>query len=105
MFTSDIKPGIGPYVVEFRMKSNSKGTCQVFWMTDADKTFFRERSVVIQPRHDDAWHNYELKFPVEKPLVALRLDPSNGSGNMLLENIRVKSSEGKLLGEWFLPGK
>ncbi|MFZ9791128.1 MAG: sulfatase [Gemmataceae bacterium] len=105
VFTSDIKPGIGPYVVEFRMKSNSKGTCQVFWMTDADKTFFRERSVVIQPRHDDAWHNYELKFPVEKPLVALRLDPSNGPGDMLLENIRVKSSEGKLLGEWFLPGK
>lgn len=105
VFIREIKPGKGPYMVTFRMKSNSNGNCQVFWMTNEDKTFFRDRSVVIKPDHDNEWHDYELKFPVEKALSGLRLDPSSGPGDILIENLRIRGNDGNILAEWFTPSK
>lgn len=105
VFTRDIKSGNGPFVVSFRMKSNSKGNCQIFWMTEEEKTFFRDRSVVIKPEHDNQWHGYELKFPVEKALAGFRIDPSNAPGEILIENLRIIGNDGAVLAEWFAPSK
>ena len=64
--TRDLPAGTGPYTVEFKMKSGSRGIGQVFWTTADDKGFHGDRSTTFEPKHDGEWHEYAVKLPVKK---------------------------------------
>ncbi|MCE9561553.1 MAG: sulfatase [Planctomycetes bacterium] len=98
--TRDLPAGEGPYTVEFKMKSGSRGSGQVFWTTADDKGFHRDRSAAFEPKHDGEWHEYALKLSVEKPLTGLRLDPSTAAGEIRLDAIKLKNKEGKTIQSW-----
>ena len=103
--TRDIPTGIGPYTVELRMKSDSKGGGQVFWATATEKAFHRDRSVSFEPTHDSAWHTHSVKLPTATAITALRLDPSTAAGTIRLESVVLKDTAGKTLKTWTAPAK
>lgn len=98
--TTKLPAGTGPFFIEIKMKSASKGPAQVYWRTKGKKPFSRERSIPFQPKHDNEWHSYSLMIPEENALIALRIDPSNGPGMMEIETIFLKDKNGKLLKSW-----
>ncbi len=102
--TAEVPAGAGPFVVEFRMRSNSSGPCQVFWRTAADAPFHRDRSQVFAPTHDGEWHDCLVKLPVDAALTGLRIDPGTAPGEIRIEWIRLKDRDGKLLKEWRFGG-
>ncbi len=100
VITRELGRGTGPFTVEFKMKSNSRGAGQIFWATAETKGFHRDRSVIFEPKHDSEWHAYEVKLPIEKAIVALRIDPSAASGEIQLQSLRLKDKDGKTIHNW-----
>ena len=100
IITRELPAGTSPLTVEFKMKSNSHGVGQVFWMTANDKGFHRDRSVIFEPKHDNEWALYEIKLLADKPLIALRIDPSTAAGDIRLDAITLKDKDGKTLKTW-----
>ncbi|MBA4188872.1 MAG: N-acetylgalactosamine 6-sulfate sulfatase [Planctomycetaceae bacterium] len=98
--TRDLPAGTGPYTVEFKMKSGSRGTGQIMWTTADDKGFHRDRSATFEPKHDGEWHDYAVKLPTEKALTGLRLDPATAAGEIRLEAIKLKDKDGKAIQSW-----
>ncbi len=85
------------------MKSNSRSSGQIFWITADDKGFHRDRSVTFEPKHDGEWGRYEVKLPAEKALTGLRIDPSTAAGEVRLDAITLKDKDGKALKTWPAP--
>ncbi len=98
--TREVTKGVGPFTVEFRMKSDSKGGGQVFWATADEPAFHRDRSTAFTPALDGEWAEYAVKVPADKPLTALRIDPSTAAGEIRIESVRQKGKDGKVLQEW-----
>jgi hypothetical protein len=98
--TRDLPAGAGPYTVEFKMRSASRGAGQVFWATADDKGFHRDRSTTFEPKHDGEWHEYAVKLPIEKALTGLRLDPSTAPGEVRLDAIKLKDKGGRAIQSW-----
>jgi len=51
-------------------------------------------------RHDDQWHEYEVILNYDHPLEHIRFDPCTGAGQLDIDWIRLKESNGKLVREW-----
>ena len=100
MNTRGLPAAKGPFTVELRMKSNSKGGGRVFWSASPKDGYAPERAVKFTPQHDNAWHDYEVKLPVEKAIQVLRLDPSAAPGEMRVEFLRLKDAGGQLVKGW-----
>jgi arylsulfatase A-like enzyme len=98
--TRDLPAGAGPYTLEFKLKSDSRGTGQILWTTADDKGFHRDRSAAFEPKHDGEWHEHAVKLPVEKALTGLRLDPSTAAGEIRLDAITLKDKNGKAIRSW-----
>jgi hypothetical protein len=98
--TRDLPHAQGPYTVEFRMKSASKGNGRIFWSANPRQPFFRDRTAPFTPQHDNEWHDYEVKLLVETPIELLRFDPSTGPGEIHVEYLRLKDHDGKVVKEW-----
>ena len=98
--TRDLPAGSGPFTVEFRMQSGSRGIGQVFWSTADQKAFHRDRSVRFEPAHDGEWHPHTVSLPVKQSLTGLRIDPSTGPGEVRLGAIRLKDQEGRVIRTW-----
>lgn len=90
----------GPFIVELRMKSASRGAGQVFWATRAAPNFHRDRSAGLAVKHDGEWHDYRVELPVPGPLTSLRLDPGTAPGEIRIEHLRVRGAGNALLKEW-----
>lgn len=100
MTTEDVPEASGPIVFEWRMRSDSSGHAQVFWVTRAHPAYFRDRSVIVHILHDREWHEYRAELAVGAELTGLRLDPSAGPGTIEIEWIRALSPQGTVLKEY-----
>jgi hypothetical protein len=96
----DLPPAHGPYTVEFRMKSNSKGNGRIFWARNPKEPFFRDRTASFTPKHDNEWHDYTVELPVKTPIELLRFDPCAGPGEIHVASLRLKDGDGKTYKEW-----
>jgi arylsulfatase A-like enzyme len=103
IFTRNLPAGAGPYTIEFRMMSDSRGNGQIFWTTIDDPGFHRDRSATFKPKHDHEWHEYAVKLPVQKPMTGLRIDPSMAAGEVQLKAIILKDKDGKTIQSWANP--
>ncbi len=97
---NSIPNGTGPYTLELKMKSTSKGNGQVFWSTAKERGFQRSRSVAFEPKHDGEWQSLSIKLPVTEALTALRIDPSTAVGVIEFESIVLKGSNGQPVRSW-----
>lgn len=91
----------GAFMVKLRMKSVAGGHGVVYFSTAAKPGFNIERSVSFAITHDGAFHDYEIKLPIET-LSALRLDPGNAQGSIAIEHLELRDAGGAVI---FAEGK
>ena len=92
----------GKLAVRFRMRSNSTGIGQFFWITEDARRFGPRQRLDFSPAHDGHWHEYEIAFEAHGPLEALRIDPSTGPGTIEIEWIQAAEQgvPGTAIKEW-----
>ena len=91
----------GEYTLHIRMSSNSRGRAQFFWQEQGIKpAFFRDRSNLFDVHHDGDAHEYKVAFTAKKPIVAVRLDPSQGKGETHVHAMQLLDRSGKLVRSW-----
>ena len=90
-----------PLVLRFAIASDSSGAGQIFWHErGVTPAFFRDRSVGFDVRHDGQSHEHAVQIRPERPVVAVRIDPSRGAGKMKLSNIGLTDTDGTILHQW-----
>jgi hypothetical protein len=90
----------GPFTLELKIRSNAKGSAQIFWSTGEKPAFAPERSITFEPDHEGKeWQSYTLKLPTTT-LTQLRLDPSAAPGLVRLARVVLKDAEGKVVKAW-----
>jgi arylsulfatase A-like enzyme len=92
----------GPFTLELRVKSSSKGPGEVFWSTAAKPQFTAAQSVKLEIRHGgDQWRDCSVRLPAVTPaLTHLRLDPGNAPGLVRIARIVLKDGEGSVIKAW-----
>ncbi len=90
----------GPYTLEVKMKSAGRGAGQVFWSATPKLNFANGGHVDFKVNHDNQWHEYQVKLPVEQAANAFRLDPGDAPIEIRIEWIRIKTADGKTTREW-----
>jgi arylsulfatase A-like enzyme len=92
---------LGPHEVVLRMKSQGKGTAQLFWETMYGRpAYHASRRLTFAVQHDGEFHDYKLPFESDGTLVSLRLDPMASPGTSAIEFMRLFDGQGKLVTEW-----
>ena len=105
LHTRDLPRGRPPFTVELRMRSDSSGPGEFFWTSSAREGFGRDACVSFVVEHDSLWHDYQVKLPASKAILALRLDPATAPGEIRLERLALRDADGKLMKEWrYAPG-
>jgi hypothetical protein len=96
----DLPSDAGPYLLEFRIKSQAVGEGELFWTTDANVRLPRGQRLPFTVMHDDRWHDVKLVINERKPIVALRLDPCSGIGQVRIEGLMLQDARGSILQSW-----
>ncbi|MCM2375216.1 sulfatase [Aporhodopirellula aestuarii] len=88
-------------VLTFTMSSDAKGAGQVFWHEKGvSPAFIRDRSTSFDVKHDGKPHEYSIKWSVDHPVLAVRIDPATGQGRISLANIRLTTGDGREVYRW-----
>jgi len=94
----------GDYIMEVTMSSTASGRGQFFWQEQGvNPQFFRDRSQSFDIKHDNQTYTYSIPFTSAHPVLAVRLDPGQGVGEVQISAIRLKSSVNKAVHEWVFP--
>jgi len=88
------------FLFEFEMKSDSKGMGVLSWKEAGDKEYMAENITPLEALHDGGWHMYSLEMPLGKVLNTIRIQPSEGAGEVAIRNIELVTSEGYYLRDW-----
>lgn len=100
MTTTEVGQGSGPFKLAFSLRSQSSGQSQVFWRTATIQAFGAANASFFNIKHDGSWQDYSVAIPVQVPLKALRLDPSQGAGVIEIKNLRLLDVNGQALHTW-----
>lgn len=91
----------GSLTLTFTMTSDSEGMAQLFWQErSVTPAFFRDRSEQFEVRHDGKPHDYSVSWSANGPVLAIRIDPSRGAGEMELSNMRLTDADGSEVYRW-----
>ena len=89
----------GSLSVAINMKSDSTGRGQFFWKVDG-MPFSAERSARFDVTHDSNPHEYVIEFTPENPITSIRVDPSNGKGEITISSIELRNATGAVVRRW-----
>jgi len=83
------------------MESDSSGKGQIFWhQLGIAPAFFRDRSVLFPVVHDGKPHDYAIELPTQAAVLAIRIDPSLGPGNIKLTDLHMTTNDGEVVCRW-----
>lgn len=83
----------GPFQLELRLSSQSRGEARVYFTTPAAPAFARERSLPLTVTHSGKVESVSVMLPVET-LSALRLDPATAPGTVRLSSLVLIDAAG-----------
>jgi len=89
----------GPFLVRLRMKSTARGAGVVYFSKQPNEVFHKDRTVVFTPQTDGQFHDYEVLVPARQ-LHALRLDPGNSAGDIVLTRFSLHREDGNEIKNW-----
>ena len=91
----------GQFEVHITMTSNAVGHGQFFWHEQGiTPSFFRDRSQVFTVNHDGQPHEYRVRFQSEHPILAVRLDPAQGPGEIRMSAMKLMNASGDVVHQW-----
>ncbi len=90
----------GPYTLEFRLQSQSSGSGELYWTTDAETILPKGKHLDFEVKHDGEWHEHKLLIEETGILHALRFDPCGGENDVMIEGLVLKAPDGKVLAQW-----
>jgi arylsulfatase A-like enzyme len=91
----------GTIRLEFSMTSTSSGAGQVYWQEQGvAPAFAKERSVSFSPKHDSQPHTYTVELLPQNRVLAVRLDPSSGKGQIQIHSMQLLTTDGSQLYRW-----
>ncbi|MEM9345852.1 MAG: sulfatase [Planctomycetota bacterium] len=90
------------FVIRTRIKGQTQGVGQMFWVTrTGKKNFHREQSRTFKMTHDGQWHTYEVKAPAKGRLSQIRIDPGQAKEKEArIDWVEIINSEGKVVKRW-----
>lgn len=91
----------GRLEVRVTMSSSAAGSGQLFWQEEGvQPAFFRDRSTGFAMTHDGAPHEYRIPFTAASPVMAVRIDPGQAPGEIVLSRMRLLGEDERLVYEW-----
>ncbi|WDI41686.1 sulfatase [Bremerella sp. P1] len=91
---------LSPVKLHVTMASESVGSGQVYWR-EKDANFFKaERSHIFDVTHDGQAHEYSIVLKPTSPLLGIRIDPSRGSGKVVISELRLTNEDDVLIYKW-----
>ncbi len=87
----------GPLIFTLRLSSTGAGGGLLYYCDSPGQTFHKERTVAFPIIHDGQTHDQGLTLPVER-LTALRLDPGNAPGTIVIEHLELRDASGLSVG-------
>ncbi len=90
------------FTLLFTLVSSAAGKGQVFWREQGVKSaaYHRDRSESFEVNSDGQTHDYAIELAAKHPIVAVRIDPANGPGEIRVSNIRFTDRDGRVLHRW-----
>lgn len=85
--------------LQLRMQADASGRGQFFWK-GAGQPFAAVRSQSFEVEHDDISHVYSVAFQLEEAVQSIRIDPSQGSGTILIFEVKLLHEDGRVLQSW-----
>jgi hypothetical protein len=88
------------FVLEFEMKSNSRGPGGVSWVYREGSERKEGGPTPVTVTHDGSWHKYQADIGLEGILSVIRIIPSTGPGDIQVRNIRLLTQDGYYIRDW-----
>jgi len=88
------------FVLEFEMKSNSRGKGGVSWTSRGGKEKEMAAPTKVDIKHDGNWHAYQAKIPLTGILSTIRIIPAKGPGDIQIRKIRLVTEDGYFIRDW-----
>ncbi|MEO9593144.1 MAG: N-acetylgalactosamine-6-sulfatase, partial [Rhodopirellula bahusiensis] len=88
-----------PMTFTVEMQSNSSGSGQIFWK-EIGLPYNAVRSQVFDVTHDGNVHTYSIQLSPKGPVQGVRIDPSNGEGQIQIQSMRLLDDSGVTIHEW-----
>lgn len=85
--------------VEVRLASRAPGSASLYWRSKS-QAFHRSRSRPVVPNKNGTFATHAVEVSPARSLTGLRLDPATGPGEILIDWIRLRDGDGRLLHEW-----
>ncbi len=87
--------------LHLRMKTSDAGSGHVFWQEKGvTPPFHRARRLELKPIADGNWHEYKFLLPAKRPTTAVRIDPLDRLGTVLIDSVRLADDQGNTLQQW-----
>ena len=90
----------GPYVLSFRLSTETQGQGDVFYTTQPNATLPKGERVQFDVKATDQWQNFRIDLSTTKRLHQLRLDVSDGPGKATIADLTLFDSTGNSLATW-----
>lgn len=88
-----------------RLKSAAGNTAEIHWQEEGATNFSRDSRVEIDIPNDNQWHVVSADITLNRPLTALRLDPSTAPGQIQIGRIELVDASGKTVRSWSFDDK
>lgn len=100
-FTLPVPIADSPLVLHLSMASSASGKAQVFWHEQlVSPAFHRDRSTTFNVDHDQSAHDYLVEFAPQSSVVAVRIDPCSGPGEVKILKMQLSTTNGRTLHTW-----
>ncbi len=89
----------GPFTLSMRISSNAAGSGLVYFNSKSEPGFKKERTAAFDLVHDGLEQDLEIAIPL-KTLNALRIDPANAQGEIVVSRLELRDSDGNSIKIW-----
>ena len=90
----------GPYALTFKVRSDAKGSAEVFFTTDPRTLLPKGKHQPFDVTTDGSWHSYRIDLDTDKRIHKLRLDVGEGQGTATIDELKLLDAKGNQLLSW-----
>ena len=97
--TTDLPVAQGPFTLDLSMKSTAKEEGQVFFISDPNEHFGKDKASTFEVIHDGAVHDYHVPLKTVS-INGLRIDPAKAPGTITISRLALHDASGAVVKTW-----